>query len=217
MSVIQPALVIPPEFEAKLLSHELVRIGGVLRDAAGKIRCILQDGPIPVKEVSVSRQIQVVNKLNLTKLLKKHKGVAIVGGIGLAVLVGTAIYFHIEKNKSNIEPKVPKSITDFHNALITYLEAAVNGKLDVNVLSCLISSVDEVEKDSSGGKIDIDFSTGELNTLVNCIFDHTIKLAEANSFELDDLDTSCSSVDNTLINLHCHLEAQKSIFKNTAS
>jgi len=66
-------------------------------------------------------------------------------------------------------------------------------------------------------KINIDFSTEQLNTLINLIFDYTRKLAEANSVELNELEEPVFvSVDNTISNLHRYLEVQKQIFEKVA-
>jgi len=121
------------------------------------------------------------------------------------------------KNKKSAVPKMPKCVVDFNNSLCVYLEAVRNGNLDMDTITGLMSDLDEVKENYDSGKINIDFSTGQLNTLINLIFNYTRELAEANFVELNGLEEPISAhKDNTIVNLQYYLEFQKQIFEKVS-
>ncbi|HVI40910.1 MAG TPA: hypothetical protein VM577_09640 [Anaerovoracaceae bacterium] len=217
MSVIQPNLIIPPQFQIRIDAGELSRDGGVLRRTIdGTIALILKDGPAPVKDVERIQSVaaDTVKRIDIGKLIKNHKGAVTVGIIGLIVTIGTGIYLYVDKKKSDkVMEDTACNVSEFQTALSNYLKLAMGGKLRLIDIDRLIIALDKLENGPDREKNIIDFSAGELSTLVSCIIEYTRTLAEANSYELDD---SYSDKKCTFINLRHHLDAQKTIFENAS-
>jgi hypothetical protein len=198
MPVTQPiGLVIPEDIWAGLSSGELIRSGSVVRDRLGRINAHLKEGPI-AKD-------------------KNYKYIAI--GLGVVAVVALSglllVTIKSSKNKKNAELKAPKCVVDFNNAFYSYLEAVRNGSLDIDTITRFISVLNEIKVNHDSGKINIDFSTEQLNTVVNLVYDYTKKLAELNSVELNGLEEPVSaSADNAIVILLRYLELQKQIFEN---
>lgn len=156
--------------------------------------------------------------MRIAEVLKKNKYIAIGFGV-VTVVVGGIVFYAIKssKNKKSAKTKMPKCVVDFNNSLFAYLEAVREGNLDMDAITGLISDLDEIKKNQDSGNINIDFSTEQLNTLINLIFDYTRKLAEANSVKLSGLEEPVSaSVDNIIVNLQHYLKVQKQIFEKVA-
>lgn len=210
--VIQPALDIPESILERLLSGEYVRYGGVVRDLAGHVVKHLDEVPVPT-------QNQETSLLRIADVLKKHR-IGIIIGVGVVILAGGVALFIADKNKKdkqNATPEIPKYIEEYNTALCAYLEAVRNGNLEMDTINHLIANLDSIKENNDGGKIKIDFSTEQLDTLVNLVYEYTVKLAKANSVEIDELKEPASiSADNTLLDLHHYLTIQRRIFENVA-
>jgi hypothetical protein len=210
--IIQPALDIPQNILEGLLSGELVRHGGVVRNLAGQVVKHLDEVPIPVNN-------QESNLLRIADMLKKHK-VGIIIGIGVVIVAGGVALFVADKNKKNKQnaaPEIPEYIEGYNTALCAYLDAVRNGTLDVDTINNLLVSLERVKENNDGDKIKIDFSTEQSDTLVNLVFDYTRKLAEANSIEVGELDEPVfDSAENAMQALQRYLQTQKRIFEEAA-
>ena len=210
MPVIQVPMEISETTYAGLLAGVYERTGGVVRNH-GKIVEHLKDALI-------SEQDYGAGELRIAEVLKKNKYIAI--GLGVVtVVVGGILFYAIKsrKNKKSAKIKMPKCVVDFNNSLFAYLEAVREGNLDMDAITGLISDLDEIKKNQDSGNINIDFSTEQLNTLINLIFDYTRKLAEANSVKLSGLEQPVSvSADNIIVNLQHYLKVQKQIFEKVA-
>ncbi|WP_155342288.1 hypothetical protein [Acrocarpospora corrugata] len=214
MAFVQPTLFIPDDIEARLLTGELVRIGSVVRDLAGRIFTHLPEVPRPVDTQEGALR-------GIAKALTNPKSIAI--GLGVVAVVATAgcVGFWAGKRKQGTEPEMPNCVEKFNASLGAYLEAVRNGCLDADVLDRLISDLDALKEESDGGRIIVGFSADQLDTLVNHVADYTRKLAESNQIELSELQESTShSEDNspsqTIIDLRRYLGVQKQIFNRAA-
>ena len=77
--------------------------------------------------------------------------------------------------------------------------------------------LDSIKDNYDGGKIRIDFSTEQLDALVNLVFDYTRKLEKVSSVEMSELEEPIpASGDKTMIDLRNYLEAQKRIFEKVS-
>lgn len=216
MPAIQPNLLIPATYQARIDAGELFRDGGVLRRTInGTIALILKDAPAADVD---SRAIQTaantaIKKLDVGSFIKSHKKTATVTILGLAIAIGTSIYLYVDSKKKNDKAieEASRKVHNFQNALTKYLQLAMKGALHLDDIDRLLSSLDELECGSDGERIVIDVSSGELSELVSCIIGYTKALATANSYELDETysDESCS-----IISLRHHLQAQKKIFES---
>jgi hypothetical protein len=207
MIIKQVAYEIPPSIMAGLTNGEFSTFGSVVRDRVGTI-AYLKEVPLPVKN-------HVVDMGRIAEGLKNPKAIIAIG-LG-AVVVGGIEIWAAGKKKQNTKPEMPKCVENCNASLSAYLEAARNGKLDADIVNRLISDLDAVKENSDSGKIAIDFSIEQLDTLVKLVMDYTRKLAEANSVELSELqEPAPDSEDNLIIDLRRYLEAQKQIFNRAA-
>jgi len=219
MAVVQVVMEMSAEAALGIAAGTMVRHGGVIYNTTGGIVEHLADAavsnipkemPVPVAQTSES----VVS--TIAKHLKNPK-VLIAIGLG-AVLVGGVIYYVTEKSKKKskreIAHEAPKCVADYNDAVVAYLDAINSGNVSLDKIYCLIKSVETLRENKD---ITIDFAQDKSETLVNYVYDYTKKLAEANSFELIDLEKASSiSADNTLNYLRLYLEIQKQIFEEAA-
>ena len=212
--IIQPAFEIPIEIAERLLTGELIRYGGVIRDTAGRLVTHLKEVPIPTQsEQSVMSKIANVFKTSRGKI-------AFFVGLGIVVVGGGITIRVIGKNKKKKQLaalEIAKCIEDYNTSLCIYLDAIRNRNLDINIINSLISNLDKIKENHDIGKISIDFSTEQLDTLLNLVFYYTKELAEANFVELDKITDSVSaSADNSIIGLRHYLEIQRQIFEKAS-
>lgn len=206
MAVIQPLFEISNEAIAGILVGELIRHGGVVYYATGGIFEHLKDVSLP--------EMPKAKGLNY-KYLAIGLGVVVVV---TAAAVGTIRLIKSKKaNNKNVGTETPKCVEDYNASLCAYLEAVRNGKLNINTIDRLISDLDYIKENYDCGKIKIEFSIEQLDTLINLIFDYTRKLAEANLVELSDIkEPVIASGDSTIIDLRYYLDFQKQIFEKVA-
>jgi hypothetical protein len=209
MAIQQVVFEIPTNIMERLLTGEYNRFGGIVRDSAGHIIEHLKEVPIPEK-------IRQSGISSVTKVLKNPK-VIIVLGLGVVVAGGIAYVMKARDKKQSTVLEMQKCIENYNASFCAYLEAVRRGSLDVNIINSLISDLDDIKENNDGGKINIDFSTEQLEILANLVFDYTRKLAEANSVELDELKEPMSiSADTTILDLRHYLQVQKQIFERVA-
>ena len=167
---IQVNLDIPPEIDAGLVSGDLIRIGGVVRDRTGNIVKHLKEVPSP----ATSREAVGRVAVNL-----KRPWAFITATALSAAAVGAAALIAARKRNQTGEPKMPECVEKYNASLRAYLEAVREGSLDAGIISQLISDLDAVEAYSGNDSIIVDFSTGQSETLANLVVDYTRKLGTA--------------------------------------
>ena len=204
---------VPTEIYAGLLTGKYTRVGSVVREG-GKIVKHLDEAFIP-EQGCASGELSMAGAL---KDIANRKNILI--GIGVvAVIAGTIAYYTVKSSekKKSTEIQMPKCAADFNSTFCTYLDAIQSGNLDTHIINRLISDLDEIKENYTGGNIKIDFSADRLTTLMNLIFDYTKKFAEANSVELNELEAPAgASESSTFDNLRHYLEVQKQIFEKVA-
>ena len=103
------------------------------------------------------------------------KGAVIVGGI---LIIGSAVAgavgYITTRDKRNLEKQ-------FAQNLQTYLDAAKDGKLTVEILDNLINSLDELSNDDPSKAVNLKITPSQFSDWIHSIFDYTIHLAEANN------------------------------------
>ena len=212
--IIQPAFEIPLDIAERLATGELIRYGGVIRDAAGRLVTHLKEVQLPT-----SNEQTIMSKI--ANALTTSKGKAAVAiGLGVVVVGGVAFWVVGKKIKKKqlAVLEMAKSIESYNASLCAYLDAIRNRSVDINIIDNLISDLDNIRVNGENGKISIVFSPEQLDTLVNLVFDYTKKLAEANSYSLleEIKKPSPASTDNAITGLRHYLEVQKRIFEKTA-
>ncbi len=206
MTVIQPALEIPDDILARLLTGEYVRDGGVVRvHATGRLVKLLEDAS-PIDDA------QEAAKASITKVLRNRTGVVIgLGFVAVAATAGGAAYLATRKTKA-AQPGLPTCVESYSASLAAYLEAARHGTLDVEIIARLIADLDAIKAESDNGTITIEFLPEQWETVVEIVAGHTRKLADANQLEPSNLPESADGQGATIIELRPYLEVQRELF-----
>ena len=206
MAIVQEAFDIPDDIMTKLLTGEYRRIGGVVRYAIGpkKGQIVKHLDPVDLKVAEQGKGI-VVKALQLAK--KNKEGLIIGGAIAGAAAIGGFIYYKVKTHE-------PAVVVEFRAVLRTYIAEIRKGNLELDTINALMSALDELKKHKDYEKFKITLSTEDLDTLVNRIYDYTIRLAENNKVELTE--EELSKTDNSILNLQNYLKTQKRIFETAA-
>ena len=206
MAIVQDVFDIPDAIATGLATGLYRRIGSVVRYAVGpnKGQIVKHLKPVDMRAAEEAMGIGV----KALRFVKVHKKGTIIT-IAVATSVGTAAFIY---NKvKNHEPKV---VTEFREALRVYIDAIREGSMDIDKIDKLMAALEELKKHKDYEKISIQFTTEELEVLVDRIYEYTIKLAQDNDVELasDELNTAEMKNSGTIINLQNYLRAQKKIF-----
>ena len=206
MAIVQEAFDIPADIMTKLLTGEYRRIGGVVRYAIGpkKGQIVKHLDPVDLK---VAEQAKGIGAKALQLAKNNKKGLIIGGAIAGAAAIGGFIYYKVKTHE-------PAVVTEFRAALRTYIAEIRKGNLELDTINALMSALDELKKHKYYEKFKITLSTEDLDTLVNRIYDYTIRLAENNKVELTE--EELSKTDNSILNLQNYLKTQKRIFETAA-
>jgi|GEM_PF-961201 len=203
MALIQVALEVPDDVYLALLNGDLIRRGGVVRDAAGQIVVHLKEvglvdekagKAVAAKAAAMAKQNKVLLKQNqqlaerAAQLAKQNKAILIgVGVVVAASAVGGAIARVVkgrkEKNEAESLTEVEKS---FNAAMKSYLDSLRKGELNEEALTKVVDNVDVVKMGLNDGTLTVDFTDGQLDALVMLLKDYTERLAAANGMELVD-------------------------------
>ena len=206
MAIVQEAFDIPADIMTKLLTGEYRRIGGVVRYAIGpkKGQIVKHLDPVDLK---VAEQAKGIGAKALQLAKNNKKGLIIGGAIAGAAAIGGFIYYKVKTHE-------PAVVTEFRAALRTYIAEIRKGNLELDTINALMSALDELKKHKDYEKFKITLSTEDLDTLVNRIYDYTIRLAENNKVELTE--EELIKTDNSILNLQNYLKTQKRIFETAA-
>lgn len=202
MAVVQEAFDIPTDILTKILTGEYRRIGGVVRYAVGpqKGQIVKHLDPIEIKEAKQAKGIGE----QLADLIKGHKKATIVTVAVVAAAATGIVVSHVIKNRELKEVKA------FKSSLRKYIAAIRNGSMDVDTIDELREALQNLKTSKNYEEIKIQLSAEELETLVNRIYDYTLKLAKDNHIAIDDMKAKSG---NTIIDLQSYLEMQKKIFQ----
>lgn len=219
MPIVQVPLYVEPEIYKGLLSGELIRHGGVIRDTAGHIVKHLADAPM--KKEAAAQAVKVAQKTGkmdkVIYVLKANKKTVIIGTVVAAtVAVGTGVYVYHQNKKAKKVIHVPSEIKNFEKALQEYLEVARKGAMDLHHIDALLNAANELEKRSDASKYRLDLSIGDLKTIIQTIFTYTEKLAEANNYDISEFTAQNANTKDNVILLTNHLKMQKKIFEEAA-
>ena len=140
--------------------------------------------------------------------IREHKrGTLVIGGILIVggATAGTVGYISHRKQR-----KLDKQ---FGEALQNYLEAARNGDLTLDILNALISAIEAVEQANPNKSINLNVSTSQFSELIHCIFDYTLRLAEANNFNAQIINRPKYFKKKTADDLKYYLNMQRQILR----
>lgn len=139
-----------------------------------------------------------------------QKGTIIVGGVlivGRAVAGAGGYVAHLKQRKLDMQ---------FETALQEYLDSARNGTLNIEILDTLIASIEAVEKCNPKKPIRLKISAVQFIDLINCIFDYTKNLAEANNISTQSINRPKYFKKETADDFKYYLYMQKHIFEQAA-
>ncbi|MFY1620928.1 hypothetical protein [Micromonospora sp. WMMD736] len=200
--IIQPTLALPTKIAAGIANGKLFLEGGVVRDAlTGRIVTLLKDAPGAQSSPEVLRR---------SAALLRSRG-AIVATV-LTLAAGAVALAVLKKREQARKPDALDCVANLNASLRTYLEADQEGRLDASIIGRLISDLDAMKAYSDANSISVEFSNEMWESLVKLVIDHTQKLADAYSIDLEKIQESTASFGNdNVIDLRLHLEVQQRI------
>ena len=208
MPVVQEAFYIPEDIATGLAIGLYRRIGGVVRIATGPDKGQIVKHLDPITFPAAKEATGVLAKV--TTFAKKNKKVVVIGGIIIVtVAVGTAIYIY--KGAKDREPAVVK---EFRKSLTQYIGAIRTGTMEIENIEALMGALKKMKAHKNYKKFVVKLSAEDIDILVNRIYEYTLKLAEDNDYDLDNLEVKDDS--NPIINLQHYLSIQKKIFESAA-
>ncbi len=143
--------------------------------------------------------------------VREHKkGTLLLGGLLIAggAAAGTISYISHRKQRKLDE--------QFGVALQNYLDAARAGSLTLDKLNALIDAIDAIEKASPDKALNLNISASQFSELIHCIFDFTLRMAEANNFDPKAINHPHYFKKKTAEDLKYYLNMQKQIFEQAA-
>lgn len=210
MKIVQDVYDIPADIVTKLATGEYRRIGSVIRYAIGPNKGQIVKHLKPV-DLKTAEQAQGLG-FKALQFVKQHKKGTIITATGaVAISIGVWTY-------NKVRNKEPKVVTEFRAALKVYIEAIRKGNMDLDKINDLMDALEKLKQNKDYEKINIQFTTDELEVLVGRIYKYTIKLANDNQVELEEEELHIPNEKNAgaIINLQTYLNFQKRIFEATA-
>lgn len=202
---IQPVnFYIPPEIQAGLVSGDLLRYGGVVRDQLGHIVVHLDELPGIEKAPEMLRKA-----VDAVKARPVIAAVTTLGGVVLVAGVAMSAAWKRKKTRARIE--------SYNASLRAYLEAVRDANLDAEIVVRLLDALDAVQALTGPNGVSLDFSSKESGALVELVGEYTRELSQSNS--VDGVSLPRRRLDSErapIVDLRGHLEAQREIFAQSA-
>lgn len=206
MALVTEEFDIPMDIMAKLVAGEYRRIGGIIRVAVGpnKGQIVKILTPVKIEQVTQSQNVGI----KVLQFAKKNKKELII----ITVVAGTIIAGSVICR--NLKRKELEVVKKFHATLREYINDIRKGELSMKSINRLMDALDDLKQNKDYKKIKIELTTEELDVVVNCIYEYTLKLAIDNEVELTDDELITS--ENSILNLQKYLKTQKRIFEKAA-
>ena len=185
-------------------------VGGFLSGSVEIAKAVVRDN----SNGRIIKHIPLNNDMDLADQARealKNKGVLAGAGVALTVLVvGGVAFFISSRKKKKAKEQAPECVMRFNEKFRVYLEEAKSGELNVETIDNLLAELDEIEA-NQGTDVKIDFSTGELKTMLTQIFKFTQELAEAKNTSASDLNSPSDDSESNIVYLRDYLLLQKKI------
>ena len=194
---------IPEEYVADYLNGTLEIAKAVVRNT--------KDGRIK-KHIDLFQDTDVAEN---AKDALQNKNVLIGLGVAATIVIGGVITIAVKKSRAKSKVQLPECVMRFQEKFREYLKEAKDGYLNIDTINDLLSVLEEVEE-TQGSEVTIDFSTDELRTLLQQIFEYTNQLAEATGTNAENLIMPTDDSKSNLLNLRDYLVLQKKIVESAA-
>ncbi|CRK52158.1 conserved hypothetical protein [Rhodococcus sp. RD6.2] len=191
----QVNLYLPPYIQAGIAAGLMKQTGGTVRNLQGQIVKLLEEASLAEKAPANAQRAAAA-------ILRDKRVVTVL--VVTTTIVGGATVLAVRDRR-----QAKRCVAELNASLIAYLEAARDARLDEVTIGRLLADLDAAEAHSKHGNVAV------AATLVELVMEYTSKLAEANSVELEDLDTP-SAGEATVVDFRRHLEAQRRIFRRAA-
>lgn len=195
--IVQEKFFVPDDMATRLATGVYQITGGVIRYASGP------------RNGQIVKHLEPVNsKIAVPQFVKHYKKGIIITIVGVAT-IGTGLFIY-----NQVKNREPKSLTEFRVALRVYVAAIRNGNMDIDKINDLMDCLRTLKAHKDYARISIQLTTEELEVLVGCIYEYTVKLARDNNVELSDenFDIVGKNNEDIIINLETYLSVQKRIF-----
>jgi len=145
------------------------------------------------------------------RFVQTHKKGSLVAG-GVIIVSGAAVgtVRYVSKRKRE------KLDRRFGKAFQTYLDAARDGSLTIDILKDLLDSIEAIEQNDPKRTINLNVSSDQFSELIRSVFDYTLRLAEANNFSAKTINQPRGSRKQTAVDLKYYLTMQKQILEQAA-
>ena len=183
---------IPEEYVADYLNGTLEIAKAVVRNT--------KDGRIK-KHIDLFQDTDVAEN---AKDALQNKNVLIGLGVAATIVIGGVITIAVKKSRAKSKVKLPECVMRFQEKFREYLKEAKDGYLNIDTINDLLSVLEEVEE-TQGSEVTIDFSTDELRTLLQQIFEYTNQLAEATGTNAENLIMPTDDSKSNFLNLRDYL------------
>lgn len=171
----QVAFEVPAEIALGIASGKYVQWGGVVRDNAGRIICLLKPADV---QNGANKALRIADQA--VQLAKQNKKVAIaaLAFAGVAA-VGGGIYAGVTcVRQSKEEAARKRRMTDFSAAFSEYLKVLGDGELTVEKIDKLEDAIAALNDDKEGFTVEI--KDDQFEDIVKSVRDYTERLSKAN-------------------------------------
>lgn len=171
----QVAFEVPAEIALGIASGKYVQWGGVVRDNAGRIICLLKPADV---QNGANKALRIADQA--VQLAKQNKKVAIaaLAFAGVAA-VGGGIYAGVTcVRQSKEEAARKRRMADFSAAFSEYLKVLGDGELTVEKIDKLEDAIAALNDDKEGFTVEI--KDDQFEDIVKSVRDYTERLSKAN-------------------------------------
>lgn len=171
----QVAFEVPAEIALGIASGKYVQWGGVVRDNAGRIICLLKPADV---QNGANKALRIADQA--VQLAKQNKKVAIaaLAVAGLAA-VGGSVYAGVTRVRRGKEDAMrKKQMAGFNSAFSEYLKALGDGELTIEMIDRLEDAITALNDGKEGFTVEI--KGEQFEDIVKSVRDYTDRLSKAN-------------------------------------
>jgi hypothetical protein len=206
MAVIQVPLEIPDEIYARVLSGDLVHLGGVIRDHGGHLVKLLEEPGLG--------EAREAAKAGFNAALKNRSAVGIAVGVAVVAAAAGGAAYRARRTRELPESSTPRHLKGEPDSLATYLDAARRGSLTAEIIDRLIMDLE------AGRTLlwddTIEQVPQESGALVLAVAVNTLELADANGHELEPWVRATTPPNAGTAELRRYLEVQRGLFSEVS-